>query len=54
LGERNDEPEALAQAVAGFDACLSVVASVWPSDWVQAVKARRERALVAQRTRLGL
>ena len=44
LGERETDAAWLEEAVTAFDACLAVTASVWPSGWVEAIEARRDRA----------
>ena len=44
LGERESGTARLEEAAAAWDACLTVIASVWPSDWVQYVRARRDEA----------
>ena len=44
LGERESDAARLKQAVAAWDACLTVTASVWPSEWVNAVRSRRDKA----------
>ncbi|ACL60937.1 conserved hypothetical protein [Methylobacterium nodulans ORS 2060] len=44
LGERESGPGRLEQAVAAFDASLSVIAGVWPPEWVADVRARRAKA----------
>ena len=42
LGERESGTARLEEAVAALEACLTVAATVWPSEWVQDVRARRE------------
>jgi hypothetical protein len=41
LGERENGTARLGQAVAAWDACLTVTASVWPSEWDDAVRSNR-------------
>ena len=44
LGERESGTVRLEEAVAAWDRCLTVTATVWPSEWVQDVRARRGNA----------
>jgi hypothetical protein len=44
LGQRESGTARLEQAVAAWDACLTVTASVWPSEWVDEVRSRRDKA----------
>jgi len=44
LGQRESGTARLEQAIAAWDACLTVTVSVWPSERVQFVRARREDA----------
>jgi hypothetical protein len=44
LGQRETGTVRLEEAVVARDACLTVTASVWPSEWVQDVRARRDEA----------
>jgi tetratricopeptide (TPR) repeat protein len=44
LAERESGTARVEQAVAAWDACLTVTASVWPSEWVDAVRSRRDKA----------
>lgn len=41
LGERETGTARLEEAVAAYDACLTVVTAVWPDEWVEAICARR-------------
>jgi hypothetical protein len=34
----------LEQAVAAYDACLTVVQTIWPPEWVQEVRSHRDEA----------
>ena len=45
LGQRGSGTARLEEAVAAWDACLIVTASVWPSEWVQDVRDRRDETL---------
>jgi hypothetical protein len=51
LGERESRTARLEEAVAAFDACLSVTATVWPPEWVREVTDARDvvRAEIARR-----
>jgi tetratricopeptide (TPR) repeat protein len=42
LGERESGTARLEEAVAAFDACLTVVETVWPAEWVQQVRSHRD------------
>ena len=42
LGERESGTARLEEAVAAFDASLTVVSSVWPPDWVHQVRTSRD------------
>ena len=44
LGERESGTARLEQAVAAWDACLTVTTSVWPSEWIQDMRALRDEA----------
>ena len=44
LGERETGAARLEDAVAAFDACLTVVVSAWPDEWVRAVRMNRSDA----------
>ncbi len=44
LGLRETDKAQLEQAAAAWDACLTVTASVWPSEWVDAVRSKRDKA----------
>jgi hypothetical protein len=44
LGDRESGTARLEEAGAAWDACLTVIISVWPSEWVQDVRARRDEA----------
>jgi hypothetical protein len=52
LGERESGTENLTKAVAAWEACLTVTASVWPQAWVQSVQSHIDRAHaeIARRT----
>src|SRR4051794_22210900 len=43
LGERESGTARLEEAVIAWDACLMVIKSVWPSEWVQYVQTRRDK-----------
>ena len=45
LGSREAGTASLEEAVAAFDACLTIIASVWPEAWVEGIRARREEVL---------
>jgi hypothetical protein len=42
LGERESGTARLEEAVVAFDACLIVVSSAWPLDWVHQVRTSRD------------
>ena len=42
LADRGSGTARLEGAVAAFDACLAVAMDVWPPEWVNRVRARRE------------
>ena len=44
LGEREAGTARLEEAVAAWDACLTVVGSAWPQEWVRSVRNRRDEA----------
>ena len=44
LGERESGTARLEEAIAAWEACLIVVAPVWPPGWVQHVRGRRDEA----------
>jgi hypothetical protein len=44
LGSREDGTARLEEAVAAFDACLTVVVSAWPHEWVRDVRRQRDDA----------
>ena len=44
LGEREAGTARLEEAVAAFDACLTVVVSAWPDEWVRGVRRNRDDA----------
>ena len=44
LGERQSGTARLEEAIATWEACLIVGASVWPPDWVQYVRDHRDEA----------
>lgn len=46
LGERESDAARLRETIAAWDACLTVLAPVWPSDRVDEVHASRESGLV--------
>lgn len=52
LGKRESGTARLEEAVTAFDACLTVVASAWPAEWVRDVRRHREDAQ-AEITRRG-
>ena len=39
LGERESGTARLEEAVAAFDACLTVAEKAWPEEWVQDVRS---------------
>jgi tetratricopeptide (TPR) repeat protein len=45
LGERDSGTAWREQAAAAWDACFTVTASVWPSEWVDAIRSRRDKTL---------
>jgi hypothetical protein len=51
LGERESGTARLEEAVAAFDACLTVMETAWPEEWVQEVRSHRDktRAAIARR-----
>src|SRR5215471_19329414 len=51
LGERGSGTARLGEAVAAFDACLTVVETDWPAERMQQVRSRRDgtRAEIARR-----
>ena len=51
-GEQESGTAHLQEAVAAWEACLTVTASAWPSQWVQSVKTRlgETRAEIEQRS----
>jgi hypothetical protein len=51
LGERESGTAHLQEAVAAWDACLIVVSSAWPPEWVETVRSHRKdtQAEIAQR-----
>jgi tetratricopeptide (TPR) repeat protein len=51
LGEYENGTARLEQAVMAWDACLEVITSVWPTDWVRIVETRREEAQAEIRRR---
>jgi hypothetical protein len=52
LGDRESGTARLQDAVAAWYACLTVTASVWPSEWVQQVRSKEAEVQVeiAQRS----
>jgi hypothetical protein len=46
LGKRASSTAQLKKAIAAFDACISVTAPIWPSEWVNHVRANRDKTLV--------
>jgi tetratricopeptide (TPR) repeat protein len=44
LGERESGTARLEEAVKAWDLCLTVVASAWPAEWVQAIRNRQGKA----------
>jgi hypothetical protein len=44
FGQRESGTARLEEAIATWEACLIVVASVWPPDWVQYVRDHRDEA----------
>jgi hypothetical protein len=50
LGERESGTARLEEAVTAWDACLTVTEALWPTEWVEDVRARRDEAL-AETTR---
>jgi hypothetical protein len=44
LGERESGTAHLTEAVAAWQACLTVTATVWPQAWVQWVESRIDQA----------
>ena len=46
LGERESGTARLEEAVAAFDACLMVVSSVWPPDWVRQVRTNQDETRI--------
>ena len=51
LGARAGGTVCLAEAVAAFDACLTVTETAWPTEWAQQVRSHRDeaRAEIARR-----
>jgi hypothetical protein len=44
LGERESGTARLEEAVTAWDACLTVTATVWPSEWIRYVRDCRDEA----------
>ena len=44
LGSREAGTVRLEEAAAAFDACLTVVVSAWPDEWIRAVRESRDDA----------
>jgi hypothetical protein len=42
LGERESDTARLEEAVAAFEACLTVIETSWPEEWVQPVRLHRD------------
>ena len=42
LGQRESGTERLEDAVEAWDKCLVVVTSVWPTEWIEGVRSRRD------------
>ena len=42
LGERESGTARLEEAVAAFDACLTIIDTAWPEDGVQEVRSHRD------------
>ena len=42
LGERESGTARLQEAVAAFNACLTVIKTAWPEEWVQEVRSHRD------------
>jgi hypothetical protein len=53
LGEREGGTARLQEAIAAFNACLEVSASVWPGERVQDVRSRRDAASAEIARRAG-
>jgi len=45
LGERQSGIARLEEAVAAFDACLTVTEKAWPEEWVQNLRSNRDEAM---------
>ena len=52
LGERESGTARLEAAVAAWNACLEVTATVWPPEWVRDLQTRRDKtqAEIARRS----
>jgi hypothetical protein len=46
LGQRDSGTARLEEAVTAWGACLEVITSVWPPEWVRTVETRRDEAQV--------
>jgi hypothetical protein len=53
LMQREDGTARLEEAIAMWEACLIVVAPVWPPDWVQYVRDHRDEAQSEIKRRLA-
>jgi hypothetical protein len=53
LGERESGTARLQEAVTAFDACLMVTASIWPSEWVNWVRARQDETRAEMKRRMA-
>jgi tetratricopeptide (TPR) repeat protein len=53
LGERESGTARLEAAEAAFEACLMVTTSVWPSEWVDQVRASKDEARTEIRRRMA-
>jgi tetratricopeptide (TPR) repeat protein len=53
LGARESGTARLEEAVTAFDACLMVTASIWPSEWVNWVRARQDETRAEMKRRMA-
>ena len=53
LGERESGTVWLKEAVAAFSACLTVTVSVWPAEWLNQLRARKNETQTEIRRRLA-
>jgi hypothetical protein len=54
LGQRESGTVRLEEAVAAWDNCLEITASVWPAPWISQVRALRDRTRAEIQRRLAI